>query len=86
MVTDQIISISDLRVKTSTYIKSLKDDWDKYIFINNKPKAVLVDVNRYEKLLEIAKNNTINSCINDEKIIWSINDVFWWEEKELTFW
>jgi len=83
MISEQIISISDLKIKPSVYINSLKEKWDKYIFIHNKPKAVLVDVNRFEKLLKIAENIWIT---NDEEIVWTINNVFWWEEKEITFW
>lgn len=83
MISEQVISISDLKIKPSTYINSLKEKGDKYIFVHNKPKAVLVDVNRFEKLLKMTENIWIT---DDENIVWSINNVFWWNEKEITFW
>ena len=47
MLSKQCISITDLRTKTN---ECLEDLWkfEKYIFINNKPVAVLMDVNQFE--------------------------------------
>jgi len=86
METSQIIPVNKFKIKPLVYIKSLKSEWDKYILINDKPKAVLVDINRYNKLLKIAKKNKEDYCIDDKNIVWSINKVFWRNEKEYTFW
>lgn len=48
MITDQCISVTDLRTNTKQCLDKLKDG-EKYIFINNKPKAVLMDIEFYEK-------------------------------------
>ena len=48
MLTNQCISITDLRTKTK---ERLDDLWkqEKYVFVNNKPVAVLMDVVMFEK-------------------------------------
>ncbi len=48
MIKEQCISITDLRKNATMYLGSLKKP--KYIFVNNKPKAVLIDIDEYEKL------------------------------------
>lgn len=48
MITDQCISVTDLRTNTKQCLDKLKEG-EKYIFINNKPKAVLMDIEFYEK-------------------------------------
>lgn len=83
MISEKVISISELKIQPSKYINTLKDKWDKYIFVHNKPKAVLVDVNRYEKFLKIADNIWIT---DDKNVINPINNVFGWDEKEIIFW
>ena len=61
MLKDQCISVTDLRTKTKTCLEDLEKE-PKYIFINNKPVAVIIDVVEYEKnflkpeLIELAKN------------------------------
>jgi len=88
MISDKVISISQLKTQTSKYIKSLKTEWDKYIFVHSKPKAVLVDVNRYEmyEKIKIALDKSNIWFTDDKNIVNPINDVFWWNEKELIFW
>jgi hypothetical protein len=51
MITDKCISVTDLRMHTKKYIDDLKKG-EKIIFINNKPKAVLIDIQIYEHMLE----------------------------------
>ena len=48
MLSNQCISITDLRTKTK---ECLEDLWkqEKYVFVNNKPVAVLMDVAMFEK-------------------------------------
>jgi len=48
MLSKQCISITDLRTKTK---ECLEDLWkqEKYVFVNNKPVAVLMDVAQFEK-------------------------------------
>lgn len=47
MFKDQCISVTDLRTKTKECLEDLSKE-PKYIFINNHPIAVLVDINQYE--------------------------------------
>ena len=49
MLKDQCISITKLRTKTKECLEGLNDE-SKYIFINNHPIAVLVDIAVYEEL------------------------------------
>ena len=48
MIKDQCVSVTDLRTKTKTCLEGLEKE-PKYIFINNKPIAVIVDIVEYEK-------------------------------------
>lgn len=57
MLKDQCISITDLRKNASKYIKDLKNK-PKYIFVNNKPIAVLVDVDDFN--FEISENSSFH--------------------------
>lgn len=50
MISDKIISISDLRTNATNIIKKLPEVGEKYIFIHNKPKAVLIDSEIFEFL------------------------------------
>lgn len=47
--TDKCISVTDLRLKTKECLTNLEEG-ERYIFVNNKPTAVLVDINIFEKL------------------------------------
>lgn len=49
MFKEQCISVTDLRTRTKEYLESLKEG-EKYIFVNNKPRAVLMDIDEYENL------------------------------------
>lgn len=49
MIKDQCVSVTDLRTKTKECLEGL-DVNAKYIFMNNKPIAVLVDVDEYEEM------------------------------------
>ncbi|MFA6255907.1 MAG: hypothetical protein WC606_01865 [Candidatus Absconditabacterales bacterium] len=48
MLTNQCISITDLRTKTKERLDDLGKQ-EKYVFVNNKPVAVLMDVVMFEK-------------------------------------
>ena len=49
MISDQCISITDLKKNMNAYVKDL---WkEKIIFVKNKPVAVLMDVNKYEEII-----------------------------------
>lgn len=67
-ISNNFVSITDIRQNATTYINDLKKSWDKIIFRNNKPTAVLVDFNRYEKLTR--------NLSNIEELEWS-NEVIW---------
>ncbi|HBB04907.1 TPA: hypothetical protein DCZ39_08795 [Patescibacteria group bacterium] len=47
MLSQQIISITDLRTNTTKVLNSLGV---KYIFVNNKPKSVIMDIKKYESI------------------------------------
>ena len=49
MITDQCVSVTDLKKDMNAIIKDLKRE--KIIFVNNTPVAVLMDVRKYEKRL-----------------------------------
>lgn len=61
MLKDQCISVTDLRTKTKECLEDLGKE-PKYIFINNRPIAVLLDISQYEatfskpELIELTEN------------------------------
>ncbi len=54
MIASQVVSISDLRTHRQKVLTSLTKEGSKYIFVNNKPRAVLLTCDEYEKLKDIA--------------------------------
>lgn len=56
MLTDQCISVTDLKKNMNAYVKDLRRD--KIIFVNNAPVAVLMDVKKYEKMMK--QSNFLN--------------------------
>lgn len=44
MITEQCISVTELKRDTKNILSSLKNSWPKVIFLNNKPIAVLTDI------------------------------------------
>jgi len=60
MLTDQCVSVTDLKKNMNAYVKDLRKD--KIIFVNNSPVAVLMDVRKYEKMMH--KNNSLNIWAN----------------------
>jgi hypothetical protein len=48
MIKDKVISISELRSNATKIIENLHKTGDQYIFIHNKPRAVLVDIDWFE--------------------------------------
>ena len=59
MLTDQCVSVTDLKKNMNAYVKDLKRD--KIIFVNNAPVAVLMDVKKYEKMMR--EGNFLNIWI-----------------------
>ena len=61
MLKDQCISVTDLRTETKKCLENLAKE-PKYIFINNEPIAVLMDIIEYEnnflrpKLVELKES------------------------------
>lgn len=47
MLSNQCISITDLRTKTKECLENLWKQ-EKYVFVNNKPVAVLMDLTQFE--------------------------------------
>lgn len=56
MLTDQCVSVTDLKKNMNAYVKDLRKD--KIIFVNNSPVAVLMDVKKYEKMMH--ESNFLN--------------------------
>ena len=50
MIASDCISISELKRSPSQIIKSLARDKKKFIFVNNKPKAMILDFDLCEQL------------------------------------
>ena len=48
MLQNQCISVTDLRTKTKECLEGLTNE-PKYIFINNRPIAVILNINEYEE-------------------------------------
>ena len=48
MLKDQCVSVTDLRTKTKDCLQNLEKE-PKYVFLNNRPVAVLIDINEYEE-------------------------------------
>lgn len=51
MITEQCISVTELRNNMNHHIKDLKKG-SKIIFLNNKPIAVLSDINQFDLQIE----------------------------------
>lgn len=51
MLKNQRISVTDLRTKTKDCLKGLGKK-PKYVFLNNRPIAVLMDIQEYEAQIE----------------------------------
>ena len=62
MLTDQCVSVTDLKKNMNAYVKDLRKD--KIIFVNNSPVAVLMDVKKYEKMMQ--KNNFLNIWVETQ--------------------
>lgn len=50
MQTEQCISVTELSKNTSSIIKRTPRVGVQYIFVNNKPKAVILSMQEYEKI------------------------------------
>lgn len=68
MLTEQVISITDLRKDATSIIKNLS--LPKYIFVNNKPKAVVMDMQEYETLKKQAFMQTMQEEVKKAKKSW----------------
>jgi len=73
------VSITDVRKNFSSIIDILKEEKQKVIFRNNKPTAVLLDFNFYEKLQQLNKDNNIIV----EELEWSEEFIWTPQHKEL---
>jgi hypothetical protein len=50
MIASDCVSISELKKSPAQIIKSLKQDKKKFIFVNNKPEAMIIDFQTCEEL------------------------------------
>ena len=61
MFKNQCISVTELRTKTKECLADLTKE-PKFVFVNNRPVAVLVDIDQYEakflkaELIELSKD------------------------------
>ena len=63
MLTDQCVSVTDLKKNMNAYVKDLRKD--KIIFVNNAPVAVLIDIKKYEKM--IREGNFLNIWVETQR-------------------
>lgn len=63
MLTDQCVSVTDLKKNMNAYVKDLKRD--KIIFVNNIPVAVLMDIKKYEKMMQ--EGNFLNIWVETKQ-------------------
>lgn len=72
MLKDRCVSVTDLRTKTKDCLADLAKN-PKYVFINNRPVAVILDVQAYEDnfyetdLVELPKSEVTKSLIRKAK-------------------
>lgn len=50
MLSQQCISVSELAKNASAVVKRVKTQGAQYVFVNNKPQAVLLDIDMFEKM------------------------------------
>ena len=50
MLAEQCISVSELAKNASAVVKRTKTQGVQYVFVNNKPQAVLLDIDMFEKM------------------------------------
>ena len=67
MLTDQCVSVTDLRKHANIYIDTIKKP--KFVFVNNQPKAVLLDIKMYEQLIETFEEFVFNPPVKPSKIL-----------------
>jgi len=67
MITDQCISVTDLKKDMNATLKNLKKD--KFIFVNNAPVAVLMDVKKYEQMVKESNFLNYERKLNTRKTI-----------------
>jgi len=46
---EQCVSVTELKKNANEYMKNMKEP--KIIFVNNKPKAVLIEFDQYQKIV-----------------------------------
>lgn len=72
MIKDRCISVTDLRTKTKDCLTDL-DKHPKYVFINNRPIAVILDIKEYEDnfyetdLVELPKSEVTKDLLHKAK-------------------
>ncbi|OGJ51332.1 hypothetical protein A2335_04925 [Candidatus Peregrinibacteria bacterium RIFOXYB2_FULL_32_7] len=52
MIKDQCISVTDLRINPKKCLKDLEKH-EKYLFINGRPKAAIVDLDEFERMKKV---------------------------------
>jgi prevent-host-death family protein len=68
IIADKFISITDIRKNASLYINNISTTGERLILVNNKPKAVLIDITIYEELLE-KRNIEFESMTGSDEVL-----------------
>lgn len=68
MFQDQCISVTDLRTKTKECLEGLNNQ-PKYIFINNRPIAVILNIDEYEEHFQKPELIELNKTEANEKLL-----------------
>ena len=79
---ENYLSITDLRQNATKCIQDLTKTKEKIIFINNKPQAVLIDFDQYEKIKKLLytkvwtlnNGNITDDMLQEAKKIKTLND------------
>lgn len=50
MLSQECVSVSQLARQTSAVLRKVKANGKQFIFVNNQPQAVIIDINAYEAL------------------------------------
>lgn len=67
MFSQKIISISEFKKNAPQVLDNLKEQPVKYIMVNNKPKGVLVEVQTFEQLEQLALAKNEDSVFGKER-------------------
>lgn len=68
ITSDQCVSVTELRNGIKAYLNDLDNSY-KIVFVNNKPKAALVSMEFFEKLMKLPRLIELDPNEIDEKML-----------------